>query len=233
MKKAKKKNYFDVVEEFAVVKFLESNDQEERNKIFNEFLRAPLYQMTEAIIKTYKLNRAGMSIEEQIDDTLTFLLIKFDKYNPERGTKAYSYYQTIVKNYLVLELKSEKKARDRKISYEDISSSLEESDKFSYELEEEKMETFDFINVIVSGIKNELENGKKIKINEEKVGYALIDILENWEKIISKEEKSNILAKNKVLFEIREYTFLNSKEVTTALKRFKKLYEFLHKKTYL
>lgn len=226
--------YFDEAEEFAVLKYLEASDDKEKNFIYNEILKAPFEKMIESIIKTYKLSRDDISIEDLAMETMSHLFIKFGKFKPEKNKRAFSYYQTIVKNYLLGEAINSKKNRNRKVPYENVSTEIEENLKFSYQMHEEPtLEIFDFIPKVVIKIKEELEIGKKIKPNEYKVGYALVDILENWEHILSRDEKSNVFARNKILFEIREYTFLTSKDVRTAMKRFKILYENIYKEIYL
>ena len=75
-----------------------------------------------------------------------------------------------------------------------------------------------------------------LKINEVKVGYSVIDILENWETIFNidnYERGSNIYAKNKVLYVLREMTLLNSKEIRNALKIYRSIYELLKKEIYI
>ena len=47
--------YFGPEQETAVVNFLNSSDDDEKNKIFNTYLRAPLNKMIESIIRRYKL----------------------------------------------------------------------------------------------------------------------------------------------------------------------------------
>ena len=44
-RKPKQANYFDVREEEAVVRFLQAETFEEKNKIYNDFLRKPLDKM--------------------------------------------------------------------------------------------------------------------------------------------------------------------------------------------
>ena len=53
-------NYFDVAEEDAVRKYLVAETYEEKNKIYNEFLRGPLDKMISSIIRRYKLYRKDM-----------------------------------------------------------------------------------------------------------------------------------------------------------------------------
>jgi hypothetical protein len=44
--------YFGPDEEQAVIKFLESNDQKERNELYTTWLKGPLDKMVESIINT-------------------------------------------------------------------------------------------------------------------------------------------------------------------------------------
>ena len=225
--------YFDEKEELAVLEYL-YGDPENRDKVFNEYLNAPLNKMIESLIKRYRLMREDVSIEDLKNDTLSFLLTKFSKFDPEEGKKAYSYYGTISVNYLKSQLEKYSKQKNRSISYEDISSDLEENEKYMYELSiDEKVETIDFIPMISQKIKDEIANNPKLKPNEKKVGHALVEILDNWESMITNTDKSNILARNKILFAIRESTFLTSKEVRNALKKYKVLYMLLKKSVYL
>ena len=87
--------YFGPNEEEAVIKFLESTDELERNVVFNEWLKAPLDKMIESIIRRYKLYRKGESFEELHGDTVSFLMTKVHKFETGRGKKAYSYFGTI------------------------------------------------------------------------------------------------------------------------------------------
>lgn len=233
----KKKNktnalYFDEREELAVLEYL-YGDPENRNKIFNEVLYKPLNIMVESIIKRYRLQRDDIPIEDTINDCLSFLLIKFSKYDHNEGKKAYSYYGTVCKHYLISQLTKSTKDKNRNISYEDISSDLEEDTKYAYEIElEKKVEIIDFIPMVSQSIKDEINNNHKLKSNDIKVGMAIIQILDNWEMMISSEDKSNILARNKILLAIRESAFLTAKEVRNSLKKYKTIYELLKSETY-
>jgi hypothetical protein len=118
--------YFGPEEEEAVIRFLESEDSNERNLIFNEWLKAPLDKMIEAIIRRYKLYRKGETYEELHSDTVSFLMTKVHKFEAGRGKKAYSYFGTISKNYILgLLIKDEKHLRQTS-SYEDMMTDFEE-----------------------------------------------------------------------------------------------------------
>jgi hypothetical protein len=221
-RKPKQKNYFDVEEEIAVVNFLEADTMEERNKIYNEFLRVPLDKMISSIIRRYKLYRKDMDFEELHTDTHSFLMTKIEKFKPSKEKKAYSYFGTICKNYLMGQIIKDQKEMNRKISYEDISTDLENSPNFSYSIDND---TIDSQNIIESFLLelNKVLQEKNLSENEMKLGQALFDLFENYETIFV-STSNNKFNKNVILLSLREMTNLSTKEIRTCIKRYKSIY---------
>jgi hypothetical protein len=221
-RKAVKENYFDVREEEAVRKFLIAESSYEKNKIYNQFLRHPLDKMISSIIRRYKLYRKDMDFEEIHTDTHSFLMTKVDKFKPDKNKKAYSYFGTICKNYLMGQIIKDQKETNRKISYEDISSSLEERPDLTYRIDDDVIETDYVINQYLDELKIYIES-EQLNDNEKKLGYALIDLFDNYETIFSGAD-NNKFNKNVILLSLREMTNLSTKEIRSSIKRFKKLY---------
>jgi len=221
-RKSVKENYFDVREENAVRKFLISESTEEKNKIYNEFLRAPLDKMISSIIRRYKLYRKDMDFEEIHVDTHSFLMTKVDKFKPSKNKKAYSYFGTICKNYLMGQIIKDQKETNRKVSYEDISSTIEERPDMIYRIDEDVLDTNLILSSYVSELKNYIET-EVLNENEKKLGYALMDLFNNYETIFSGNE-NNKFNKNIILLSLREMTNLSTKEIRGSIKKFKKLY---------
>jgi len=219
--------YFGPEQEKAVVNFLNSDDYEERNKIYNKYLKAPLNKMIESIIRRYKLYRKEYSYEDIHSDTLSFLATKMEKFQPSKNKKAYSYFGTICKNYLLGQLlKSDKKMKSD-LSYEDMYATVEKMDDYIYNLEDEdKTPLDDFILEISKNIKEEL-GALKITENEKRVGNALIVVLDNWETIFEQVESGNKYNKNLILSYIREISGLTTKDIRVSMRRFKKIYTAL------
>ena len=119
-RKRTQKIYFGEDQEKAVVRYLTSESEDERNKIFNEYLREPLIIMVESIIRRYKLYRKDMEFEEIHTDTMSFLITKINKFDPTANHKAYSYFGTICKNYLMGAIQKDTKEQNRSVSYDDI-----------------------------------------------------------------------------------------------------------------
>ena len=222
-RKSIKENYFDVREENAVRNFLIAKTSEEKNKIYNQFLRDPLDKMISSIIRRYKLYRKDMDFIEIHTDTHSFLMTKVDKFKPSKNKKAYSYFGTICKNYLMGQIIKDQKETNRKISYEDISSSIQERPDMIYRIDDDEVvETDVIINKYLTELK-EFISDDTLNDNERKIGFALIDLFDNYETIFSGAD-NNKFNKNVILLSLREMTNLSTKEIRNSIKRFKKLY---------
>lgn len=232
-RKRKNELYFGPNEEEAVINFLNSTDEIERNLIFNEWLKAPLDKMIESIIRKYKLYRKSETFEELHSDTISFLMTKVHKFESNKGTKAYSYFGTIAKNYILGLLIKDEKYMKQNYSYEDVSEKIEERGDLVYYIDEDEGLSMEiFIQKISDNIKDELINEKhtpkkRLNENEIKVGYALIEILENWETVFDSMDGGSKYNKNSVLETMRNYTNLSTKDIRLSMKRFKSLYELL------
>jgi DNA-directed RNA polymerase specialized sigma subunit len=216
------KIYFGEDQEQAVVRYLESESELERNKIFNEYLREPLIIMVESIIRRYKLYRKDFVFEDLHSDTMSFLITKISKFDHTKNTKAYSYFGTICKNYLMGAIQKDTKEQNRQVSYEDISSDIEQRGEFSYTIDEHVIDYKDVMIKLTITLEEFIER-EDLSENEQKLGYALLEIFANFDKIFQVGD-GNKFNKNLILLSLREMTSLSTKEIRISLKRYKKLY---------
>ena len=221
-KKPTTENYFDIREENAVRMFLTASTFDEKNKIYNDFLRHPLDKMISSIIRRYKLYRKDMDFIDIHTDTHSFLMTKIDKFSPSKEKKAYSYFGTICKNYLMGQILKDQKEMNRKVSYEDISGDLENRAEMVYYLDVEPDVEVNIIPILKSYIKDVLEEND-LNDNETKLGIALIEVLDNYETIFPASD-NNKFNKNVILLSLREMTNLSTKEIRESMKKYKKIY---------
>jgi len=221
-RKPKSNNYFAEREEGAVRMFLTASTFNEKNQIYNEYLRAPLDKMIESIIRRYKLYRKDMDFREIHHDTHSFLITKVEKFKPSKGKKAYSYFGTICKNYLMGQIIKDQKEQNRKISYEDITTKLESRPDMIYYIENEKIEPTEIISQFIKELEDFIENSN-LNNNELKLGYALAELFENYNEIFIGTD-NNKFNKNIILLSLREMTNMTTKEIRTSMRKFKKLY---------
>ena len=221
--------YFGPEQEEAVRLYVKCEDAEERNQIYNEHLREPLNKMVELIIRKYKLYRKGLTFEQQHMDALGDVMMKADKFDGDRNKKAFSYYGTIIKRYIIGELQKEDKNLKKYVPVDGMTPYLESKDDFQYELTNHDDFTIDkFMAKLIEELKKDVSitdppAGKKLTDNERSVGYALIDILENWERIFENMSHGSKYNKIAVLEIMRTHTGLTTKDIRLAMRRFKVL----------
>jgi hypothetical protein len=94
--------YFTSDTEEAIIEYLSLTDQSLRNKLYNDRIEYAFYKLAENIIHTFKFYYTDSdTIEELKHEVVTFLLEKLHLYKQSKG-KAYSYFGTIAKRYLII-----------------------------------------------------------------------------------------------------------------------------------
>jgi hypothetical protein len=124
----------------------------------------------------------------------------------------------------------DQKEMNRKVSYEDISVSLESRPDMIYYLEFEKIDAEKIIDIFLVDLKNYVNNND-LHSSESKLGYALIELFNDYGNIFIGND-NNKFNKNIILLSIREMTNLNTKEIRIYLKKYKTLYLETIKKIY-
>tara|TARA_A100001515_G_scaffold138046_2_gene131270 strand:- start:446 stop:910 length:465 start_codon:yes stop_codon:yes gene_type:complete len=140
-----------------------------------------------------------------------------DKYDPSKGSKAFSYFSVITKNWFIHKVKKQQKQNKREVDFDNISKSHEEeflSTEHSYVTVREKQEFWtSFHNEISSW------DHSQMKENDLKVYKAILVLFESKEDI-------EIFNKKAIYLYLREITGLNTKQIVNSLKKFRKKYYY-------
>jgi len=120
------------------------------------------------------------------------------------------------------QIQKEQKETNRKISYDDISSTLENRPDMVYYMEFETIDAEKIIDIFKSELKVYVSDNN-LNENEFKLGIALIDLFDNYGNIFIGND-NNKFNKNIVLLSLREMTNMNTKEIRIYLKKYKVLY---------
>jgi len=226
MAKTRKKNYyFTKVHEEAIIQFCLSRDSKEKNELYNEYIGPAFNEMVDKIVYTYKFTNLP-NIDYLKEDCKNWLITVLDKYDPNRGSKAFSYFSVITKNWFIHKVKKHTQRARREVGIENYASGAGHSKSTGYPLA--TYNTF-----IEDQIKNEfwLSFRKNIKIWEE------LPVRNNEKKVIQAvkilfEEAENIEIFNKkaIYLYIREITGLNTKQVVSSLNKIRVRYREFKKK---
>jgi len=102
-RKPKSKNYFTQDTEDAIVLYNNTECSEMRSKIYDKEIHYAFFKLTQNIIHTFKFYHTEVkNLEHLQHEIIVFLLSKIHLFDPTRGAKAYSYFGTIVKRWLIL-----------------------------------------------------------------------------------------------------------------------------------
>ena len=132
-KKKKGVQYFTQDTEDAIVLYNKTTDFEVRSRLYNDRIHYGFFKLTENISHTFKFYYTEVdNIEDLQHEVITFLLSKIHLFNPEKGAKAYSYFGTIAKRYLIL---SNQKNYKKRVDTAPIEI-LEENENHSYNIDD-------------------------------------------------------------------------------------------------
>ena len=102
-RKTSSSNYFTKETEDYIKRYNVSKDSDYRAKIFTDHIYFPFYKLAENIIHTFKFYYTDVERIEDLKHEVVSMLLeeKIMKFDPDHGAKAYSYFGTIVKRWLI------------------------------------------------------------------------------------------------------------------------------------
>ena len=124
-KKRKKNLYFTQEHEDAIIQYSKSNCIRERTELYVRWIQPAFNEMVDKIVFTYKFTNLP-NCESLRDECKIWLMTILDKYDPSKGSKAFSYFSVITKNWFIHKVKRQQKRNLREIDYENISKNYEE-----------------------------------------------------------------------------------------------------------
>jgi len=217
-RKPKKSNvYFTQENEDAIIAYLISTDPIERNQIFNEKINYSFHKLAENIIHTFKFYYTEVdTIQDLQHEVVAFLLEKLHLYDQTKG-KAYSYFGTIAKRYLILYNNNNYKKLKGKASVDEIDEDksilvniLNKSEEVYHDNTSSFMKQF---------IKYMDLNLFKLfpKKNDVRIADAIVELFR-------KSENLDIFNKKALYIYVKEMTDATTPQITKIIKRLKIIY---------
>jgi hypothetical protein len=214
-RKARKKNhYFTKVHEDAIVKYANTEDRQLRGMLYEEYIQPAFDQMVDKIIYTYRFTTLP-NIDYLKGDCKVWLTTILNKYDPNKGSKAFSYFSVVTKNWFIHKVKQTQKRNRTEVFMEDVINEVEEnlvSKERSYLQVRSEIEFW-------KSLHHEIDTWDSfmLKENEKKVLMAVRILLESADTI-------EIFNKKAIYLYLREITGLNTKQVVNNLNKLRKRY---------
>ena len=212
--KKNQNNYFSQAHEDAIVKYASSINQRERTELYINFIEPAFNEMVDKIVFTYKFTTLP-NIEELRDECKIWLTTILDKFDPTSGSKAFSYFSVITKNWFIHKVKKTAEQNKREVGIEEITDPknhevlIVEHTYFSNREQDEFWREFWY----------EINSWEHVdmKPNERRVVEAIKILMEDPDGI-------EIFNKKAIYLYIREITGLNTKQIVTNLQKVRTRY---------
>jgi hypothetical protein len=218
-RKRTKRLYFTKVHEEAIIQYALTRDRFERDRLYGTLIQPAFSEMVDKIIYTYKFNNLP-NIEVLADECKIWLTTILDKFDPDKGHKAFSYFSVITKNWFIQKVKKNTKRLQREVRCDDVYHEVENEQfvtKNHYEDDRAQREFWDALTSEIDGWKQ-----MPLKENEQKTILAIEDLMSSIEDI-------EIFNKKAIYLYLREISGLNTKQLVASLSNIKKRYrEFKH-----
>ena len=211
--------YFTQEHEDAIVKYASTKDRKIRTELYVTLLQPAFDEMVDKIVFTYKFTTLP-NIDELRDECKVWLTTILDKYDPNRGSKAFSYFSVITKNWFIHIVKQTSRRAKREVDFETVAKEVDEKlvdNRNIYVERRERKEFWDNLWLEIESWRPEM-----MKENEKKV-YEAIKVL------LTSVDDIEIYNKKAIYLYLRELTDLNTKQVVNQLNKMRKKYKIFKK----
>ena len=223
------RNYFTQDTEDAIIAYNSTDNYSERNRLFNAHINDSLHKLAENIINTFKFHYTGLnSVEDLKHEVVYFLLEKIHLYDQNQG-KAYSYFGTIAKRYLIVyNEKQYKEQKDRK-ELDAVDEDLKvlqaaKEDESKFELKGFLREYVQYVEKNIDEIHESVRKERGVDITEN-VLFSENDklIVNTVLDLIKKADEQEIFYKPAIYLEIRQRTGQKTLDITRVIKVMKSI----------
>ncbi len=218
-RKRTKKRYFTEDTDLAIKEYLASSIQSERDEIYRTRIHYAFYKLAENLIHTFKFYYTEVdNLEDLKHEVICFLLEKLDYFKPEKGSKAFSYFSIVGKNYLILY--NNNNYKKKKITVDVMAA--DEDDGVIHQLgrDQRKKEIKEFIDYFTEYVDKHMFILFK-KDKDKKVCDAI-------NTLFKRRENLEIFNKKALYIYIREMTDVDTPIITKVTKVLKKIYKKLY-----
>jgi hypothetical protein len=213
-----KNQYFTKLHEEAIIKYATSSDRSEKSELYVKLIQPAFNEMVDKIVYTYKFTTLP-NIEDLKEECKIWLTTILDKFDGTKGSKAFSYFSVITRNWFIHKVK--KNSSGKEVGLDDISQEFEEDNLFVTNGYDESRESKEFWTAFL--IELDSWESASFKPLEKKVYEAMKILLKNPDDI-------QIFNKKAVYLYVRELTGLSTKQIVSGLKKFRVKYTYFRNK---
>ena len=212
MKKRKKKSkiYFGTPVHDAIVEYNHSENVEFRHKIYTEEIHAAFLKLAENIINTFKFSYFTYGFRDLQEEVVSNLVLNMHKFDETKGSKAFSYFSVVAKNYLILN----NNANYKKLKIHDSIDTL-----YDHGVDDETINKSPSVDVFKKTLNYFEEHLEELfpKKQDKDVAESILYLCKNKDNIDNFNKKALYIM-------IREMTDVKTSKITQVSNVFRKIY---------
>jgi len=213
--KKEKRDYFTEVHQEAIVRYAQTTDLKERDQLYEKLIGPAFNEMVDKIVYTYKFTNLA-NIDDLKAECKIWLTTILNKFDPEKGSKAFSYFSVITKNWFIHKVKHNSIRLKREVYFEEVADLDEMKNLVTHNDYYDRREKKEFWDSL--GKELDVWEGEAVKANEKRVVEAIRIIL-------SEPEDIEIFNKKAIYLYLREITGLNTKQIVNSLNKVRTKYK--------
>ena len=214
-RKASGRHYFTQIHEDAIIEYNNCTDNKRREELYVTLIQPAMNELVDKIVYTYKFTTLP-NIADLQDECKIWLTTVLEKFNPEKGSKAFSYFSVITKNWFIHKVKKHAVQRQREITFDEMPRAIEQKYLSTTNPYDEHLELVQFRQALQTEISKWGE--LPMKPSEKKV-YDAVKIL------LDSPDDIEIFNKKAIYLYLRELTGLNTKQVVSNLNKLREKYK--------
>ena len=209
--------YWGDTQETAVISFNNNDEVDDKHKIYSDVIQPAFLKLIENIYYTYNFNKILYDYHQTQHEAMAHLYEKLNKFDPTSGAKSFSYFGTIVKNWMIQQSNAAKKQVF--VDNENVDTIIFDKSIERYNDVKKTESDFAFISDLILHFDDIIVHGDLSKDDVAVLGI-ITDILKNYHKF-------NIYNKKQLYVYVREATDLPSRKITKSIKKIKNTYMVL------
>ena len=209
--------YWGELQENAIIDFNTNDNTDSKHKVYNDVILPAFLKLIENIYYTYNFNKILFDYQQTRHEAMAHLYEKLGKFDPSSGAKSFSYFGTIVKNWMIQQSNAAKKQVF--VDNENVDTVVFDKSMEFYEDIEKTKDDYAFIEGLIGCFDNLM-----IQDALNKDDLAVLEIIND---IMKNYHKFNIYNKKQLYVYVREATDLPSRKITKSIKKIKKTYMVL------
>jgi hypothetical protein len=212
--------YFDKNTEVAITAFLQATGSRDREVLYATTIKPAIMKLSESLVYVYGFKSPLMSAAELIEECSFSLYNSLHKWDPDKGSKAFSYFNVVAKNFLINTTNGHRKKYYKHVY-------LNDTDHLNRDTQKQISEYIELPSTEELMIRREkrFEQVARVKSIRNQLSDARdLATMGAVERLFDSVEELDFINKQSIYVYLTEISGLEKKVVTKSMSKIRKIY---------